>query len=147
MMASLREKLRGLLQAGSSNHEIALGLAVGVGISFFPIYGPQMLACLALVVVFRKLNKLAVFLGVQLSWLYPLVVYADYQVGRLLVPGERRAISLAEIREKGFPYLVSLVKELFPVLLAGFVVAGAAAAVVTYLVTRALLAKYRTWAT
>lgn len=143
MTASVRERLRGLLLSGSSNHEIALGLAVGVAVSFFPIYGPQMLACAAIIAVFRGLNKLAVFVGVQFSWLYPLVVYLDYFFGRLLVPGDHPAISIAEIREKGFAHLVALVKELFPMLLAGSVAAGALGAAVTYAVARLLLGKYR----
>ncbi|MDD5557743.1 MAG: DUF2062 domain-containing protein [bacterium] len=143
MTSGLRQRLRRLLQAGSSNHEIALGLAVGVCVSFFPVYGPQLLACAAIVAVFRNLNRAAVFLGVQFSWLYPLVLYIDYRVGRLLLPGDYPALGLGELREGGLPHLARLVRELFPMLLLGSVVAGAAAALATYAVARALLALLR----
>ncbi|MEJ2745203.1 MAG: DUF2062 domain-containing protein [bacterium] len=143
MTSSIRERLSGLLRGNSSNHEIALGLAVGVFVSFFPIYGPQMLACLAIVVIFRRLNKIAVFLGVQFSWLYPLVVYCDYQVGRLIMPGEHPAFQMSDFREKGFSHLLSLVKQLFPLLLAGSLVSGAVAALLTYAIAMGLLRKYR----
>ena len=132
-----------MLRSHSSNREIALGLAVGMFVSFFPIYGPQMLACLAIVFIFRRLNKIAVFLGVQFSWLYPLVVYCDYQVGRLIMPGEHPAFLMSDFREKGFSHLVSMVKQLFPLLLAGGVVPGAPAALLTYAIALALLKKYR----
>jgi len=144
MTVSMREKLSDLLRSHSSNHEIALGLAVGVSVSFFPIYGPQMLACLVIVLIFRRLNRIAVFLGVQFSWLYPLVVYVDYQVGRLIVPGEHPAIRLSDFQGEGLARVVSLVKQLFPLLLVGSLVAGAAAAVLTYLIATAFLKKYRT---
>ncbi len=143
MTASIREKLRSAFRSNSSNREIALGLAVGVFVSFFPIYGPQMVACLAIVMVFKRLNRVAVFLGVQLSWLYPLVVYCDYQVGRLIVPGEHPVFRMVDFREKGLAHAVSLVKQLFPLLLAGSLVAGVLAAALTYAITMALLSKYR----
>ena len=143
----MREKLSGLLRSHSSNHEIALGLAVGMFVSFFPIYGPQMLACLVIVLIFRRLNRIAVFIGVQFSWLYPLVVYCDYQVGRLIMPGEHPPISMSDFQGEGFAHVVALVKRLFPLLLAGSLVAGAIAAVLTYGVAMALLAKYRTQST
>ena len=132
-----------MLRSHSSNREIALGLAVGMFVSFFPIYGPQMLACLAIVFIFRRLNKIAVFLGVQFSWLYPLVVYCDYQVGRLIMPGEHPAFLMSDFREKGFSHRGSMFKQLFPRLLAGGLGAGAAAALLTYAIALALLKKYR----
>lgn len=143
MTSSIREKLSGLLRSNSSNRGIALGLAVGVFVSFFPIYGPQMLVCLAIVFIFRRLNKIAVFLGVQFSWLYPLVVYCDYQVGRLIMPGEHPAFLMSDFREKGFSHLVEMVKQLFPLLLAGSLAAGAAAALLTYAIAMGLLKRYR----
>lgn len=150
MMSSLRGKCAALLSAHSSNHEIALGLAVGVCVSFFPVYGPQIPACLALVLIFRNLNKVAVLLGVQFSWLYPAVVWLDYQAGRLVMPGNHPALSLppmAEIREHGFGFLcarlATMVKELFPMMLAGSVLAGTAAGALTYLVALLLLGRFR----
>ncbi|MEI6633918.1 MAG: DUF2062 domain-containing protein [Chlamydiota bacterium] len=149
-MSTLRGKCAALLNAHSSNHEIALGLAVGVCVSFFPVYGPQIPACLALVLVFRNLNKVAVLLGVQFSWLYPVVVYLDYRAGRLLIPGDYSSVSLpplAEIRARGIGFLcarlATMVKELFPMMLAGSVLAGAAAGMLTYLLARWLLGAFR----
>ena len=150
MMSSLREKCAALLSVHSSNHEIALGLAVGVCVSFFPVYGPQIPACLALVLVFRNLNKVAVLLGVQFSWLYPAVVYLDYRAGRLVWPWSHATLSLpplAEIRARGFGFLcaslATTVKELLPMMLAGSVLAGAAAGALTYFVALPLLGLFR----
>jgi len=149
-MSTLREKCASLLSANSSNHEIALGLAVGVCVSFFPVYGPQIPACLALVLIFKNLNKVAVLLGVQFSWLYPVVVWLDYQAGRLVWPGPHAALSLpsmAEIRARGFGFLctrlATMVKELLPMMLAGSVLAGAAAGALTYFIALLLLGKFR----
>jgi uncharacterized protein (DUF2062 family) len=150
MMSSLREKCASLLSAHSSNHEIALGLAVGVCVSFFPVYGPQIPACLLLVLIFKNLNKVAVLLGVQFSWLYPVVVYLDYQAGRLVWPWSHAALSLpplSEIRERGFGFLcahlATMVKELLPMMLAGSVLAGAAAGALTYFIALLLLGMFR----
>lgn len=149
-MSTFRHRCAALLSAHTSNHEIALGLAVGVAVSFFPVYGPQIPACLLLVLIFRRLNKVAVLLGVQFSWLYPVVVWLDYQAGRMVWPGPHAALALppmAEIREKGFGHLCAqiakMVKELFPMMLAGSIVAGVAAGAVTYLLAVTLLGIFR----
>jgi len=134
------KKLGSVLKSHSSNHEIALALAVGVLVSFFPIYGPQMLICLLLVLVFKRLNKVAVFVGVQLSWIYPFMLYLDYQVGRLFVRGARPELRMADFCGKGIAQLWEMFKELFPVICVGSVVAGIAAALLTYGIAIALLA-------
>lgn len=143
MTAAMREKLRGLLSAHSSNHEIALGFAVGVLVSFFPVYGPQLLICLLLVVIFKRLNRVAVFIGVQLSWLYPFMLYLDYRVGRLFMRGNRPQLRFADFSGKGIAQLWEIFKELLPVICVGSAVAGAVAAALTYALTMALLARYR----
>ena len=150
MTGSLRERCRALLAANTSNHAIALGLAVGVCVSFFPVYGPQIPACLALLLIFRSLNKPAVLLGVQFSWLYPAVVWLDYRAGRMLVPGDYSWVvwpTLAEMRRQGFgavcARLAVTVRDLFPMMLAGSVAAGIAASACTYLAARALLNLFR----
>lgn len=137
------KKLGSVLKSHSSNHEIALALAIGVLVGFFPIYGPQMLLCLLIVLVFKRLNKVAIFVGVQISWIYPFMLYLDYQVGRLFVPGAHPQLRMADFRGKGIAQLWELFKELFPTICVGSVVAGMAAAAFTYTITIALLQKYR----
>lgn len=149
-MSTLCGKCSALLRANASNHAIALGLAVGVCVSFFPVWGPQIPACIALVLIFRKLNKPAVLIGVQFSWLYPVVVFLDYWAGRLVVPQDYSWVvwpTLAEMRAQGFgaacARLAVMVKDLLPMMLAGGVVAGIAAGVVTYLLAHSLLGAFR----
>ena len=149
-MATLRERCAALLGARASNHQIALGLAVGVCVSFFPVYGPQIPFCLLLALVFRRLNKVAVLLGVQFSWLYPVVVWLDYHAGRMVWPGGAAGASLpslAEMKAEGFGRaclrLAALAKGLFPVMLAGSVVAGVAAGELAFMLALALLGLVR----
>ncbi|MCX6356912.1 MAG: DUF2062 domain-containing protein [Candidatus Aureabacteria bacterium] len=144
----MREKLRGLLLSGdSSNHKIALSLAIGVLVSWCPVYGPQLLLCLLLVIVFKRLNKAAVFLGVQLSWLYPLMLFVDYDVGRRILPGAHPPMTPGDFRVAGFAAAWELLTRLLPVIAAGSVVMGIASGAVIYLAVIVLLAKCRPKAT
>ena len=143
MKRSLREKLSSLLQTGASNRSIAFGIALGVFVSFSPLYGLQMIICLLLVLAFKRLNRVAVFLGVQLSWLYPPMLYLDYLVGRYMVPGRHLSLSMADFKQGGFAQIWELLKGLFPVLLAGSLVVGAIAGVLAYFFTMMILKRRR----
>lgn len=143
MKRSLREKLGDLVWAGASNRELAFGIAVGVFVSFSPFFGCQMFICLALVLLFKRLNKPAVFLGVQLSWIYPPLLFLDYVAGCLLLPGIAPSLGLSDFRLTGVSQMWDLIKGFFPVLLAGSLLAGAAGGVLAYLVAMVLLKKYR----
>ncbi len=143
MKRSIKERIRKLLNTNASNREIALGIAVGVFVSFSPLYGLQMLLCLFLVLIFKRLNKVAVFIGVQLSWLYPPMLYLDYLAGRYLMPGNHPSLHIADFGEKGFKQLWELLKQLFPVLLVGSVLVGGIAGVIAYLTVMMLMRRYR----
>jgi uncharacterized protein (DUF2062 family) len=131
---TLRQRFHSLLVTGASNREIARDVAIGVFVSFSPLFGLQMLICLALVVIFKKLNKLAVFLGVQLSWFYPPMLYLDYVAGRALIGVPGAGLCLGDIKTGGVFKLWVVLKEYLPVLFVGSFVVGGIAAFITYTV-------------
>jgi uncharacterized protein (DUF2062 family) len=169
MKKSIRERARELLLSRASGREIALGFAVGVFFSFSPLYGLQMLLCLIVVLIFRRLNKLAVFLGVQLSWFYPPMLYLDYLAGRHIMPGVcpeldfdyfKRGVVRAGVMAKElilallsadftgvdkpeFIKLWDFIIRLFPVLFVGSLVVGGISAVAAYLIAIRLIRRYR----
>jgi uncharacterized protein (DUF2062 family) len=75
-----------ILHLDDEPYKIAGGFAVGVFISFSPLYGAHMLLALGLAFLFR-LNKAAAAAGtwVVLPWFAPLVLGFSYLLGRFLM--------------------------------------------------------------
>lgn len=132
MKFSPEEFFRRLAQENASPHEVALGVAVGIFVSFSPFYGFQTLICIGILLLFRNLNRLAVLAGVQASWFYPPMLYLNYLAGRWIVPGSHAAFQLSDFREGDIAGVWELIKELFPLVLAGSIVAGGIAGICAY---------------
>jgi len=75
-----------ILHLDDEPYKIAGGFAVGVFISFSPLYGAHLLLALGLAFLFR-LNKVAAAVGtlVVLPWFAPLVLGFSYLLGRFLM--------------------------------------------------------------
>ena len=103
-----------------------LGLAVGVGvlIGCSPFYGLHFWIGLAVAVALR-MNKVAIFLGAQISIppLAPLIVYACVQLGSLFIRGELLDLKVEDLSGVGF---VELARTFFLDWLAGWPVVGVA---------------------
>jgi uncharacterized protein (DUF2062 family) len=86
-MAGLADRLRPLLHLDDEPWRIALSLAVGVFISFTPLWGLQtVLSVLVAAVV--GLNKVAILAGtwINLPWFAPFVYAGALKLGGVLVP-------------------------------------------------------------
>lgn len=132
--------LRLVRQADSPQH-IALGVALGVWISFFPIIGTHTFIALALCWLFRA-SFLAAFVGLFFGnpWTFPLIWALSYRVGTWLlgwhptrVKIDLTALSFAEIwhniQSIGHTWLL-------PTMLGGFVL-GLPFAVAFYMAVHA----------
>jgi uncharacterized protein (DUF2062 family) len=82
----LKARLKEMLSARSSAHEVALGFTIGTFISILPTPGFNLLLGALVVAVYRHVNKLAVFGAMALY--NPLVIipfyWASYKVGGLI---------------------------------------------------------------
>lgn len=115
----LRDLLYKLRTEGGSPHRLAGAVALGVFIGCTPLYGFHLLLC----IVFAKLlglNRALTYLAahVSLPVVWPLLVFAELQVGRLLRGAGLLSIRPAEIRQLDL-------EQFFVDLLFGSVVVGA----------------------
>jgi len=128
-----------LLHEHGSPTRLGAAVAFGVWIGCTPFYGLQTVVGLALATALR-LNRLAVLLGMQISIppLAPFLLFANAQVGALVLRGHWLSLSLEAMRAVPTSRLVA---ELFGDLLVGGAIVGAALALPagllsTYLVRR-----------
>jgi hypothetical protein len=145
-----RGRLRDLLHLDDSTRRLALSLAVGVFISFTPLYGLQTLLAIGVAVVTR-LNRAATVAGawLNLPWFAPLVYAGALHFGTLLVPdpsGTRGAWltqMLTRPESIGWRDVPVLLDHVSLPLLVGTSVLGVAAGVVTYVIAFVLIARHR----
>lgn len=140
-MRGLKEKIkgtwRGLRHLEESPHEIALGLATGVFVSFFPIIPFQTIAALLLALLLSG-NKISCFIGLHLHTLVfpliPLMFVAEFELGHFGAPGpphvelEGEHWAMADLLRHGWPVLQTM-------MLGAFILATPAA-IAAYLLTR-----------
>ena len=117
-----RDRLAALLQLDESPWRVALALAVGVFISFTPFWGFQTLLAL-LVATACRLNRAVTVMGtwLNLPWFAPFVYGGALKLGARMLPG------------------LSGLAGLSASLLVGTTVLGLAAALLTWLVTFAVV--------
>lgn len=136
LRARLRRTVRRLLAEHASPS--GLGLAVGIGalIACTPFYGLQTLMALAVAWLLR-VNRPAILIASNVSFppLTPVIVFADLQVGALLLRGRFLSLSLTELRGGG---ALELGSSLFGAWLLGGLVVGAALGAVLGLATFAV---------
>ena len=95
----LRQRIDQLLSEHASPERLGWAIGVGVFCGLSPLLGFQFLAALALAWLLR-LNKLAVMVGLQISAppFTPLVIFAELQLGSLLLHGKVLPLSLELVR-------------------------------------------------
>lgn len=134
---TLKARFLSLWRSNQSPHEIALGVAIGVFIGISPLYGFHMImVCLAAITV-RRVNKLAIFLGVNISLppTIPFITWAGYRTGRMMLGNAYPALGWEEFRH--FSYETFF--RFFYALLVGSFALGTAVSVVVYFVMVYLL--------
>jgi uncharacterized protein (DUF2062 family) len=143
-------RFRAALHLDDPPWRLALSLAVGVFISFTPFYGLQTLLAIGVALVLR-LNRAATLTGtwLNLPWFAPLVYAGALRLGTLLIPdpagirGAWLAYALSQpgsISWRDLPELLDLVS--LPLLL-GTSLLGAAAGLVTYVVSFRIISRRR----
>ncbi|GAB7080701.1 DUF2062 domain-containing protein [Megalodesulfovibrio paquesii] len=130
-----------LLRLKTSAHSIALGSAIGIFIGFLPIIPFQSVAAIALAFIFRA-NKFAAWIFTFISNPANMVPFYAmlFFVGKFVTPFDGLVfdpnnLAMKELLEKGL--------EFFIVMVAGGVILGVPAAVVTYLIVLNAVLGYR----
>lgn len=133
------QKLRRLILENDSPKEIALGMAIGVFIGFSPLYGFHTLLAVLVAFMMKKTNRLAIIAGTQISFLAPVIYWAEYKVGKSilfwdwLMP-QAGQDKLMEVNNIGLGLMALAV---------GSVVLGVLGAVAAYFVTMAAAKKIK----
>lgn len=146
----LGASFRGLLHLDDPPRRLACALAVGVFISCTPFWGLQTVLAIVVASLFR-LNRAVTIMGtwINLPWFAPFVYGAAIQVGVLVAPGLREAdgasleILLRDPGALSWATVWSWVRGSSLLLLIGSAIVGTVAAVVTYTVALAALARHR----
>ena len=152
MRVILRERLRvfgdalrkwpsRLLHEHAQPSRLGLAVAFGVWMGCSPFYGLQTLIGLALATALR-LNRLAVLLGMQVSIppLAPILLFANAQVGALVLRGHWLSLSLEGMRAVPSSKLIA---EFLGDLLVGGAIVGAVLALPAGLLTTYLVRRSR----
>lgn len=84
---SLMARFLNLWKSHNTPHEIALGMAIGVFIGITPFYGFHILTGLIAALAMKRVNKVAIFLGMGISLppTIPLITWAGYSIGRKML--------------------------------------------------------------
>ena len=140
---TIRDRLRSLLALNEPPHRIALAFAVGVFIAFSPTVGLHTLSCLLVIWLFR-FNTLVVFTAAFLN--NPWTIVPMY--GFCLWFGVK--LTGSEIATPDIPWGQAGVKELITLLspylwpfVAGTVVAGTVASLLSYAFVYWAVVRYR----
>jgi uncharacterized protein len=96
----IRRWVRKILRQEDTPHSISLGVAVGVFWGFSPCYGLRTLLSLLTAFLARG-NKVAAVLAVLINNVFTraFVLYLQYRLGALFLPGGARARSLEGMKE------------------------------------------------
>lgn len=137
------ERVRALLKLNEPPHKLALALAVGVFIGFSPWFGLHILSCFLFAWLFR-LNKVVVLTGnfVNNPWtVVPL--YAFCLWFGTVITGSGTAVPEIAWKDLGFRDIFTVLLPYLWPFVAGTIVVGAAAGVVTYFVFLWAIKRYR----
>lgn len=137
----IKELLKKLVTTHTSPHEISLGVAIGVLIGCTPLYGLHTLLFLAFAFLIRPANKIAMFLGTNVSLppTLPIISWLGYSIGRTVLPGDYPPISWSMLKDLSLKDFLSLY---YP-LLVGSLILGAIAGVIFYVITYGLIIFHR----
>jgi uncharacterized protein (DUF2062 family) len=84
---TIKERCLLLCKSNSSPHEISAGVAIGVFIGITPFYGFHILSALLAAFTMKRVNKVAIFLGINISLppTIPLITWVGYGIGRKML--------------------------------------------------------------
>ena len=96
-----------LLRTHTSPGRLALAIGMGVFIGCLPFYGFHLLICVVAGLALR-LNILVSWLAANISnpFFAPFLVFAEIQVGYLIIEGRFALLTMEELREMGVPAVI-----------------------------------------
>jgi uncharacterized protein (DUF2062 family) len=143
-------RFRGALHLDDPPWRLALSLAVGVFISFTPLYGLQTALAIGVAIALR-LNRAATLAGtwLNLPWFAPMVYAGALRLGTLVVPdptgirGAWLAQLLSQPGSLGWRDLPALLDSMSLPLFVGTSMLGSVAGLVTYVVSFRVISRRR----
>jgi uncharacterized protein (TIGR03546 family) len=142
-MKYIRDRIRGIFKLDDSPRQLATAFAVGVFIAFTPTIGLHTISVLLLVWLFR-LNKLAVFSGAFISNPWTMVpMYGFCLWFGLWITGAESSMPAIAWKELTFRNAFSVLEPYLWPFVAGTLLVGAVAAVLSYCVMYRAVIRYR----
>lgn len=137
----IKELLRSLLKLNNTPPEIALGVSIGVIIGVMPVYGFHTLLCVIFALLIPRANKIAILIGTNVSLppTVPLITWAGYSIGRLILGSQYPALSLGTFKGITFKGMLDFYYPLF----IGSFILGLLLATMSYFVTLWVMKKRR----
>lgn len=130
---SIKLYLFKLWNSNNTPHEIALGVAVGIFIGITPFYGFHLIMALICAVTLKHLNKVAIFLGINISVppTIPFITWAGYSIGRKILKSDQPVLSWDDFRH----FSIDTFLNFFYELTVGSFVLGIILSVIFYFIT------------
>jgi uncharacterized protein (TIGR03546 family) len=129
----IKELFKSLLKLNNTPPEIALGVSIGVMIAIMPLYGFHTILCVIFALLIPRANKIAILVGTNISLppTVPLITWAGYGIGRLILGKEYPSLSLSFFKQITFKKMLDFYYPLF----IGSFVLGVVLAVTSYFLT------------
>jgi len=140
-MGKIRTRIALALKSHKTPHEIALGIGIGSFVGVIPLYGLHTAIIILLALIIRKANKLAMLAAssIFIPPVIPFVIWAEYNIGRLILRGDYPALGFSTLRNVGWGSL----RDMYWVLLLGSAALGLAYSILTYFVSWHLAVKIK----
>jgi len=139
----VRERLRGLVQFDEPPRRLAAAFALGIFIAFSPWLGLHIISAVALAWLFR-LNKVVVITASLLNnpWtIVPMYVFCLWSGIR--ITGQDASLPEIAWDRLGFSDIFTVLKPFLLPFIAGTIVVGAIAAVISYVIFAWAVKRYR----
>jgi uncharacterized protein (DUF2062 family) len=132
VISRAKEKIRYLLALNNTPQEIALGVSLGIFIGITFPYGLHTFVAILISLLIPKTNKIAIIGGTYVSIppTVPFIVWAGYEIGRLILHKSYPALSWPYIRQMDY----RMVLELYYPVFVGSLILGVFSAGLGYLV-------------
>ena len=143
MKKYLRDRLHALIKLDDPPHKLALAFALGVFVAFSPIIGLHVITCLVLGWIFR-LNKLVILTASFINNPWTIVPLYGFCIWLgIKITGENRAVPRIAWDQLSFETSYIVIKPYLWSYVAGTLIVGAIAAVISYFLFYCLVVRYR----
>jgi len=143
MKKYLRERLHALIKLDDPPHKLAFAFALGVFVAFSPIIGLHVITCLALGWIFR-LNKLVILTASFINNPWTVVPLYGFCIWLgIKITGENRAVPRIAWDQLSLENSYIVLKPYIWSYVAGTLIVGAIAAIISYFLFYCLVLRYR----